>query len=280
MEQPIVSTHARRRTVSFAVTLSVLAVLVAGCGALGYTSAKADKTNGKKLFVNGKPGKQSCGSCHTLADAGTTGTIGPDLDYAFKQDIADGVGSEGTIRNVVRGQIAYAITETSTGAPGMPKDLVTGKDANDVAAYVASVAGKTAAVGSQPAPPPAPASTSTSTTTTAPATTTTAAPPGAPDAATLAAGKQAFAANGCGGCHTLKAAGSGGQIGPNLDNLAADAKTAGQLLDAYIRESIVKPNSYVVAGFQPDVMPGTFGETLTAPQLNGLIAYLLAVSGK
>ena len=272
MEQPIVSTRARRRTVSFAVALSVLAVLVAGCGALGYTSGKADKANGKKLFSS------KCGSCHTLADAGTTGTIGPDLDYAFKQDLAVGM-TEGTIRNVVRGQIAYAITETSTGAPGMPKDLVTGSDANDVAVYVASVAGKTAAVGSQPAPPPAPASTSTSTTTTAPATTTTAAPAGAPDTATLAAGKQAFATNGCGGCHTLKAAGSGGQIGPDLDNLAADAKTAGQAFDAYVRESIVKPSAYLVPGF-PNAMTPTFGETLTALQLNGLIAYLLAVSGK
>jgi mono/diheme cytochrome c family protein len=270
MEHQAARTHERRRTVFLAVALGALAALVAGCGALGYTSAKADKANGKKLF------SAKCGSCHTLADAGTTGIIGPDLDYAFKQDLAVGM-TEGTIRQVVRGQIAYAITETSTGSPGMPKNLVTGKDANDVAAYVASVAGKTAGTPTPtPAPPPPPVSTST--TSEAPATTTTA---GAPDAATLATGKQAFAANGCGGCHTLKAAGSGGQIGPDLDNLAADAKTAGQLLDAYIRESIVKPNAYVVSGFQPNVMPGTFGETLTAPQLNGLIAYLLAaVSGK
>ena len=47
-----------------------------------------------------------------------------------------------------------------------------------------------------------------------------------------------------------------------------------------MRESIVKPDAYLVSGFQPGLMPGTFGETLTAPQLNGLIAYLLAVSGK
>ena len=113
-----------------------------------------------------------------------------------------------------------------------------------------------------------------------PASTPTTTTAGAPAAAALAAGKQAFAANGCGGCHTLKAAGSGGNIGPNLDNLAADAKTAGQALDAYVRESIVKPNAYIVPGFKPNVMTSTFGQTLTALQLNGLIAYLLAVSGK
>jgi mono/diheme cytochrome c family protein len=263
-EQRTVDAPTRRRSVLLAVILGILALLLAGCGALGYTSAKADKANGKKLFSS------KCGSCHTLANAGTTGTIGPDLDYAFKQDLAVGM-TEGTIRQVVRGQIAYAITETSTGSPGMPKNLVTGKGANDVAAYVASVAGKAAVA----APTPAPTPVSTSTTTATPTT-----PAGAPDAATLAVGKQVFAANGCGGCHTLKDAGSGGNIGPDLDNLAADAKTAGQALDAYVRESIVKPNAYIVSGFQPSVMTGTFGETLTAPQLNGLIAYLLAVSGK
>jgi mono/diheme cytochrome c family protein len=264
VEHLTVSARARRRTALLAVVLGALTVIVAGCGALGYTSAKADKSNGKKLF------SAKCGACHTLADAGTTGTIGPDLDYAFKQDLAVGM-TEGTIRQVVRGQIAYAITNTSTGSPGMPKNLVTGKDANDVAAYVASVAGKPAAsVASAPAP--APASTTT--------TTTTATTAATPDAAAVTLGKQAFASNGCGGCHTLKDAGSGGNIGPNLDKLAADAKTAGQLLDAYVRESIVKPNAYVVPGFQPNVMPGTFGQSLTARQLNGLIAYLLAVSGK
>ena len=67
--------------------------------------------------------------------------------------------------------------------------------------------------------------------------------------------------------------------GLDLDNLAADAKTAGQALDAYVRESIVKPSAYLVPGF-PNAMTPTFGETLTALQLNGLIAYLLAVSGK
>lgn len=266
MEPTIVSARTRRRTVLLAVTLGALASVIAGCGALGYTSANADKANGKQLFLS------KCASCHTLADAGTTGTIGPDLDYAFKQDLAVGM-TEGTIRQVVRGQIAYAITATSTGSPGMPKDLVTGDDANDVAAYVASVAGKAAVAAPAPATS-APASTSTTTT----ATTTSSG--GTNNAAALATGKQVFAANGCGGCHILKDAGSGGNIGPDLDNLAADAKTAGQLLDAYVRESIVKPNSYIVPGFKANVMTPTFGETLAAPQLNGLIAYLLAVSGK
>ncbi len=41
-----------------------------------------------------------------------------------------------------------------------------------------------------------------------------------PGAATAAAGKEVFATAGCGGCHTLSAAGSTGSVGPNLDELA------------------------------------------------------------
>jgi cytochrome c6 len=37
------------------------------------------------------------------------------------------------------------------------------------------------------------------------------------------AGKSVFASAGCGGCHTLKAAGSNGAVGPNLDQLKPDA---------------------------------------------------------
>jgi mono/diheme cytochrome c family protein len=252
-----------RRT-AFLVVLATLAVLTAGCGALGYTSRTADKANGKKLFT------AKCGVCHTLADAGTTGTIGPDLDYAFKQDLAAGM-TEDTIRQVVRGQISYAITTTSTGSPGMPKDLVTGKDADDVAAYVASVAGRSPTAA--PAPPPAP----TPSTTSAPTPSTQ--PAGATDAATLAAGKKVFLANGCGGCHTLKDAGSGGNIGPDLDKLVADAKTAGKDVNAYVRESIVNPNAYIAPGFPKGVMPGSFGQTLKPADLNALVAYLVGVSG-
>ena len=57
-----------------------LAFALSGCGTGGYTSEGSQGT-GKKLFV------QACGGCHTLADAGTTGTVGPNLDEA-KPDLA------------------------------------------------------------------------------------------------------------------------------------------------------------------------------------------------
>ena len=86
------------------------------------------------LFVSGSEGKQACGSCHTLLDAGTAGTVGPNLDQALGYSCAQGF-EESTAYSLVLGQI-----ELAQGA--MPANLVTGQDAVDVAAYVASVAGK------------------------------------------------------------------------------------------------------------------------------------------
>jgi mono/diheme cytochrome c family protein len=96
--------------------------------------ADANRSNGKALFVAGSEGKPSCGSCHTLLDAGTAGTTGPNLDQALGYSCGQGF-EESTAYSIVLGQIGLA-----TG--GMPPDLVTGQDAVDVAGYVASVAGK------------------------------------------------------------------------------------------------------------------------------------------
>ncbi len=121
--------------VAFVSLLAASAVLTAGCGAVGHLGDHSgDPAKGKPAFVT------SCGGCHVLAAAGTQGTTGPDLDAAFGPDRCQGF-KESTIRDVVRGQIAYAESDTGTGNPGMPPNLVNGQTAKDVSAYVASVAG-------------------------------------------------------------------------------------------------------------------------------------------
>jgi cytochrome c oxidase subunit 2 len=100
---------------------------------------------------------------------------------------------------------------------------------------------------------------------------------GASAGAEAALGKTTFASAGCGGCHTFKPAGTDAQVGPDLDNLAADAKKAGEPEDAYIKQSIVDPNAVIVSGYQPGVMPTTFGQTLSSKEIDGLVAFL---SGK
>jgi cytochrome c oxidase subunit II len=80
-------------------------------------------------------------------------------------------------------------------------------------------------------------------------------------------GKALFVSEGCGGCHTFKAAGTSGKTGPDLDkNLKGKD-------EAYIRESIVDPNAKVAAGFQPGIMP-PYGETLDSKQVADLVAFL------
>jgi len=157
-----------------AVALAALAA--AACG--GGISRSGDAARGKELFA------QKCASCHTLADAGAKGTIGPNLDNAFASVRAQGF-DESSIRQVVAGQIRYPVTTTPTGAPGMPANLVRGDDVDAVAAYVASVAGKAVAGGG--------------------------------GGITAREGRRIFVQAGCGSCHALADAGSTGTVGPNLD---------------------------------------------------------------
>jgi cytochrome c551/c552 len=86
-----------------------------------------------------------------------------------------------------------------------------------------------------------------------------------------AAGKQVFDSKGCGGCHTFQPAGSNGQTGPDLDNLAAFAEKAGQPVDEFTHESIVQPGAYVESGFPEGVMPAWSG---TDQELSDLVAFL------
>jgi plastocyanin len=113
--------------------LTLLAAGAAAVAALSGCSAKSDNPdliNGKKLFV------AKCGSCHTLSHAGTKGTVGPNLDDAFRNPVKEGFG-DSAIRGLVREWIGIA---RKGGV--MPQNLVNGQDKEDVAAYVASVVSK------------------------------------------------------------------------------------------------------------------------------------------
>jgi mono/diheme cytochrome c family protein len=95
--------------------------------------------NGKTLFV------EKCGACHTLARADAKGTTGPNLDEAWQQANTDGLGRS-TFEGIVHRQIIQPNKnpsldpETGKDVAPMPANVVTGEDAQDVAAYVASAA--------------------------------------------------------------------------------------------------------------------------------------------
>src|SRR5262245_40181735 len=124
----------------YAPLIASLGVAALGLSGCQLKSSGANLVNGKTLFA------QKCGGCHTLARAGTTGTAGPNLDFAFKRSRQDGLRSstfEGIVyRQILNPNIHPQIDpQTEKPLPSMPANIVTGDDARDVAAYVGEVAG-------------------------------------------------------------------------------------------------------------------------------------------
>jgi cytochrome c oxidase subunit 2 len=76
----------------------------------------------------------------------------------------------------------------------------------------------------------------------------------------------------CFSCHALADAQADGTIGPNLDEVLADKD------EAFIRESIVDPNKEIADGYQANVMPPNYGETLQPAQIDALTTYLSEVT--
>jgi plastocyanin len=106
-----------------------LAAAIGACGG-SAVGKDTDLVAGKQMFV------QRCGACHELARAGTRGTTGPNLDDAFAQSLKDGLGRNG-IQGAVKEQIAHPLM-----GGAMPAGLVKGRDAVNVAAYVAASVAK------------------------------------------------------------------------------------------------------------------------------------------
>jgi mono/diheme cytochrome c family protein len=208
--------------------VAVVAAVAVGFGGCD-SGDNADLDRGRSLFLT------NCGTCHTLAQAGSTAQVGPNLDAAFAQARADGM-TNSTIEGVVQTQIeSPRVIEKDAqdyARVYMPPEIVTGQDAEDVASYVGSVAG---VPGAQP-----------------------------PQLASADLFTQR-----CGTCHTLAAAGTNATTGPNLDQALAgkDAK--------FIETSIVDPSAEIAQGYQDGIMPADFGQTLTPQDLKGLVDYLV-----
>jgi mono/diheme cytochrome c family protein len=209
--------------------LAAIALPVSGCG-----TSTADPERGRLLFI------EKCGVCHTLAQAGTTAQIGPNLDDAFAAAREVGEGGD-TVEGIVKVQVEHPRPSNSDPAVSMPADVVTGQDLEDVAAYVGMYAGVPGA-----APPKV---------------------PGGP-------GAQVFANNGCGGCHTLAAANSGGTTGPDLDEVLPGQSAA------MVKESIVDPNAKIAKGYPPSVMPQNFSASISPKEIEQLVEYLIESTSK
>jgi mono/diheme cytochrome c family protein len=85
----------------------------------GEEGGQGDAATGKQIFA-----AQGCGSCHTLSDAGASGTVGPNLDEAKPS----------------HDKVVEMVTNGSGVMPSF-KDKLSEQEINDVAAYVSSAAG-------------------------------------------------------------------------------------------------------------------------------------------
>jgi cbb3-type cytochrome c oxidase subunit III len=217
------------RRLSAAVGGLAVALLLSACGTGGsVVNASADKENGRKLFT------EKCAGCHALTAAGSQGTIGPNLDYAFAQARADGF-KETAILDIIHDQIKfpgqYPVRQSNPDylRANMPANLVTGQDAIDVAAFVAANAGLQGFAEAQ--------------------------------AVSGTNGKQIFITK-CGGCHTLKDAGTTGTQGPNLD---------------FLKPPFQRAKNQVINGGA--IMPA-FKGILNDAQINAVAKYVAEYAGK
>jgi len=127
----------RRTPVAAALAAAALALVVVGCESpeeasptpetvegqlttpqeecsVAACDLKGDPASGKQIFA-----EKGCGGCHTLADAGSNGTVGPNLDDA-------------------KPSFELAVTRVTEGRGAMPsfKDQLSAQEIADVASYV------------------------------------------------------------------------------------------------------------------------------------------------
>jgi mono/diheme cytochrome c family protein len=211
------------------VALVATVVVISGCG-----TTSPDIARGRVLFT------KDCGICHTLAQAGTTAQVGPNLDDAFAS--AREAGMDGaTVEGVVKAQVDDPRPANGNPSASMPAHVAEGEDLDNIAAYLGKYAGV----------------------------------PGAkPPEVEGGPGAQVFANSGCGSCHTLAVANSGGTTGPDLDEVLPGQS------EAEIEESIVEPEAKIEQGYERGVMPQTFGEKLSEEELKQLVEFLSENAGK
>jgi len=180
------SIRGTRRSVAIAALLAALVAvgaLLSGCGATTTSEAGAAPDQGKELFV------QKCGGCHTLAEAGTLGQTGPNLDDAFSGPREQGF-EQSTFFEVTLEKMkipGYGSVMPDFDDEDDPQNYLGHDDLVNIASYVASVAG-------------------------------TGVPAGGGTGTEGAEDPKSLFTTACGSCHTLADAGTSGTVGPSLDD--------------------------------------------------------------
>jgi len=137
---PPAESKAGQRLITFAVVLAfafglIVPALVLAHNAedkqseaIGGVHLNAEEVKGRELFSH------TCTVCHTLAAVKSVGRIGPNLDVRVGDEISTPAARKALVENAI-------LEGRARGLGQMPAELYQGKEAEDVAAFVAAVAG-------------------------------------------------------------------------------------------------------------------------------------------
>ena len=263
-------------TILVAATMMILAFVIVNEPArmadfeAGYKGRSIEA--GAALFFT------SCSGCHGVQGKGIDG-VAPALNSA---DLFDGtrlkeIGWSGTAKDYIRGAIAGGRPRASAAFANYPNRMpawsqefggpLRPDQIENLVDFVMNW--EAAALAESSAPPAAPVdAVGTDVNTALPAGDAT-------RGDTLFHGKGDGGKYPCSACHSLTA----GQtlVGPSLAGIATRGATtlAGYSAEQYVHESIVLPDAYVVEGFNPGIMPQTFGAQMTKQELADLVAFLM-----
>ncbi len=137
---PPAESKASQRLITFAVVLAfafglIVPALVLAHNAedkqseaIGGVHLNAEEVKGRELFSH------TCTVCHTLAAVKSVGRIGPNLDVRIGEELSTPAARKALVENAI-------LEGRAEGLGNMPAGLYQGKEAEDVAAFVAAVAG-------------------------------------------------------------------------------------------------------------------------------------------
>jgi mono/diheme cytochrome c family protein len=116
--------HPMRRRLPLTLAAAAAAVLLVACGEQKIDVAKEDVPTAH-IFIN------HCAGCHTLQQAGTEGSATNVRTREYKD------GPNFNQRHETKNCVLYAIRNGGFSSGPMPQNIVTGQEAQQVAAFVA-----------------------------------------------------------------------------------------------------------------------------------------------
>jgi cytochrome c len=269
---------------ALAVAATIVVLAVVGAGEPRRMANFTISYNARQIETGALIFENNCRPCHGPQGKGIEG-VAPAINAAdlFNGERLKAIGFAGTVQDYVRATISSGRPVPSEGTnypqrmPTWSQDFggpLRDDQINSLVAYIMNW--KDRALQEAAGPTPTPMANAMGTDMTIPL------PPGDADR-----GKSLTEGDlGCVGCHILSATGPAWLPSGDTPGIGARAETrftesdyAGHATTAqqYLLESIVTPNAFVVSGFEPNIMPGNYGERLTVQDAADIIAYLQSI---